>query len=207
MAKFHGISARSRVDALRYAIANSKYDAIRGLIKDGVDLDALGLDGEAALHVAARMGRFKAAEILLSCDVSVNRLDKNGYTPLMTACHNGGTNGSRVAILLINANADVKHVLPNGHTTALTCAMARGTAELIEALLDAGSLTNGPRGCALTPLMAAARANNVDALRILVDRGAKLNRKCKFPWANGATAQGLAEMERRMKAVKFFRNL
>ncbi|MBB3210520.1 ankyrin repeat protein [Rhodopirellula rubra] len=207
MAKFHGISARSRVDALQYGVANAKNAAIKKIIDDGVDVDGLGPDGQTALHVAARLGRHKAAEILVAANATIDSHDKNGYTPLMTACHNGGNNGSRVAMLLLDSGASVKYCLPQGDINALSCALRRGTAELIEALLDAGSPINGPRGCSLTPLMIAARESNVDALQMLVDRGANLNRKCKLPWANGATAEGLAQMERRTKSIKFFRSL
>ena len=207
MANFHGISARSRIDALHYGVANAKNSAVQKIIEDGVDIDGIGPDGGSALHVAAQLGRFKAAEILLAAGPNLDLHDKFGCTPLMTACHNGGTNGSRVAILMLEYGADVKLRRTTDDLDALSFATRKGTGELIVALLDAGSPINGPRGCSLTPLMLAARAGNVEALQILVDRGANLKRKCKLPWANGATAEVLAEMERRTKSIKFFRNL
>ena len=207
MTTFHGISARSRVDALQYATANAKHDVIKKLIADNVDINGLGPDSETALHVAARMGRFKVAKLLLQHQPKLNIPNEDDLTSLMVACSNGGTNGSRLAMMLIDAGADVRYVRKSDEMTALKFAVKRSSPEVLQALIDHGARIEGPRGCDQTPLMLAARANNVASLKVLVENGADLARKCKLPWAENRTAEGLAEMERRTKVLKYFREL
>jgi ankyrin repeat protein len=90
---------------------------------------------------------------------------------------------------------------------ALCHATANAKQDVLQALIDHGARVDGPRGSALTPLMLAARANNVDSLKVLIDNGANVARKCKLPWAENRTAEGLAELERRTKALTFLREL
>jgi ankyrin repeat protein len=55
--------------------------------------------------------------------------------------------------------------------------------------------------------MLAARANNVENLKVLIANGASLKRKCKLPWANGANALELARLEKRQKSIKYLEPL
>jgi hypothetical protein len=62
-------------------------------------------------------------------------------------------------------------------------------------------------GAAQTALMLAARNNFREGLRVLIDNGADPTLKCKLPWAQNRTAQGLAELEKRRQAVAVFKSL
>jgi hypothetical protein len=91
--------------------------------------------------------------------------------------------------------------------TALKFAVERSAPEVLRALIDAGAEVDGPRGTDQTALMLAARANNVEALKVLIDNGADVSLPCRLPWADGRTAEGLAELERRRAALAYLRKL
>ena len=87
--------------------------------------------------------------------------------------------------------------------TALKFAAKSGPAPLIQALIDRGAEVDGPAGTDQTALMLAARANNIDALEVLIRHGADPSLQCGLKWAGGRTAEGLAQMEGRRAAYAF----
>jgi ankyrin repeat protein len=207
MANFYGISARSRVDALCRAAANSRVPIIKKLLADGVDINGIDVAGNTAIHVTARVGCVNAAKLLLATNPKLDVLDRHDLTPLMVACHYGLTKSSRVALLLIAAGANVNYCREGDGMTPLMFAVRRSTPAVLQSLIDHGAQVDGPRNCPQTPLMLAARADNVPALRVLAENGADLARKCKLRWAEGLTAEGLASLEHRKKAIKFLQGL
>lgn len=179
------------------AVAQSDLPAMRRLLKSGVDIDqpANGsLTEGTALHCAASLGLVRATRLLIKQGAAVNPLDNLGLTPLMGACSLGRKKGSQVALLLIEAGADVAFVREADSMTALKFAVESCTAEAVRALLAKGALIEGPPGCQ-TPLMHAARANNVTTARVLVESGANIETTSKLPWATGWTAERFAREE------------
>jgi ankyrin repeat protein len=204
--EFHGIAAASAEQAFVIAAANSDLQAMKGLVADGVNINAQP-DGHSALHEAARMGLLRSAEWLIAERADLNLLDKEDTTPLMTACLAGKTKGSKIALMLLRAGADATIVRADDGMTALKFAVKRSTPEVLQALIDAGAPVDGPPGTDLTALMIAARANNVEALRVLVANGADVSLACGLPWAEGRTAEGLAELEKQRAALAYLRQL
>jgi ankyrin repeat protein len=204
--EYHGIRASSPAEALVVASATNNAKALRSLLADGVDVNAKS-DGEAPLHAAAYHGAKAVTEILVASGAKLEALDKDDMTALMIACHRGQKKATEVALLLLRARANASAVRRSDGMTVLKFAMKRGTRELVQTLIDAGADVDGPRGTDLTALMLAARADNVEALQVLVENGADVSRKCKLPWAKGRTAEGLAEMEKRKKALAYLRSL
>ncbi len=74
--------------------------------------------------------------------------------------------------------------------TALKFAVHTCPVEVIRALIDHGAEVDGPTGTDRTALMIAARASNVEAPKVLVEKGASVSLTCKVPWAVGRTAEG-----------------
>lgn len=206
--EFHGIRASSMVDALSLAATSGRLREMELLLADGADVNGLAsYSGGTALHAAARQGTIRAVEFLIRAGADLNATDRLGLTPLMCACSLGKVKGSRVALRLIEAGADVQRVRAADQMTALKFAVQACPAEVIRALLDRGAAVDGPPGTDQTALMLAARADNVEALKVLVEAGADVSRPCKLPWAGGRTAEGLAELERRRAAVKYLRGI
>lgn len=87
--------------------------------------------------------------------------------------------------------------------TALKFAVKRASPDVLQMLIDYGGDVDGPSKTGQTALMIAARNNNVENLRVLVQDGADVNRQCKLPWAENRTALGLTEREKQTEAVKY----
>lgn len=54
--------------------------AVEGLLKDGVDVNSIDLDGRTALHIAACEGHVAVAKLLLSWKANVDARDRWGST-------------------------------------------------------------------------------------------------------------------------------
>jgi ankyrin repeat protein len=202
---YHGIQASSPVDALCLAAVASKFDVMDKLLADGVDINGIaGYSRQTSLGHSASQGMLRSVDYLLFHGADVNARGESGSTPLMLACHSGKVNGSKIALRLLEAGADVN--LANGVVTALSNAVhdcPGCTPEFLQALIDRGAAVEGPPGAEITPLMMAAQCNNVDALKILVKNGADLHRPCLLPWAKRSTAAGLAVLGKQKKAAAY----
>ena len=183
------------------------------IIEQGVDIDVRkptimsGQSLDTALHIAATYGLVRPAEILVSKGASLNLLDGQECTALMCACSCGGPAGSRIAILLINAGADVTFIRQSDEMTALKFAAKDCEAEVIQALIDPAARVDGPENTDQTALMLAARGNNLAAIKVLIRNGADPKHECGLRWAKGRTAAWLAQNEGSMKAYKYLRKL
>jgi ankyrin repeat protein len=189
------------------AAASSDLKRMRLLLEGGADVNARDALGHTAVHTAASLGLTKSLAFLLKRGPDLEVRDELDLTPLMSACSRGGVKATRAALMLLEAGARVDYVRKEDGMTALKFAAVRGSAELLEALIRRGARVDAPRGTDLTALMLAARENNVEALKVLVAHGARLGLRCKLPWAEGLTAEGLAELEGRKKALAYLRSL
>lgn len=201
---FHGIEARSAVDALGIAAANGLLKEMQLLLDDGVDINSIADYSQVTpLASAARNGQLKSVNFLLEHGADVNLpSDTSALTPLMMACHEGKVRGSKIALRLLEAGADA-NCQSKGGMTALSYAVECAKPEVLQALIDHGAAVDGPPGSPLTPLMLAARENNVESLKVLVENGADLSLTCPFDWAENRTALGIAELEGCKKAAKY----
>ncbi|MDP6721685.1 MAG: ankyrin repeat domain-containing protein, partial [Pirellulaceae bacterium] len=127
-------------------------------------------DGMTALHYAARAGNFDVADVLLRFDSDINGRSNSGATALIEACHGGPwkPHGDEEIIqLLLNKNAQVD----------LFTAAAMGRTDLIESLLDQDAiLIDNLNDEGETALSVAAQNNHFAAVKVLVRRGADVNR-------------------------------
>lgn len=209
---WHLLGAESPGEALHVATANERLEEMRALIEQGVDVNARiptimsGQGSGTALHIAADYGLVRPAELLIASGAELNLLDDLKLTPLMCACSCGGPNGSRVALLLINAGAETTVVRRSDEMTALKFAARECEPEVIESLIENGAEVDGPAGTDQTALMLAARGNNVGAIRVLLRNGADPGRTCGLRWAKGRTAAWLAQNEGITEAYEYLKN-
>jgi len=173
-----GVRASSRADASRYtgaaavadaAMAGDK-EAVRALLKQGLDVNGAQGDGLTALHWAAQRGDADLASVLIAGGADVRATTRlASYTALHMAAEIGS---EPVVAALVKASADVNALTTTG-TTPLMLAAAAGDAASIKILLDAGAKPNAmERDRGHTALMFAAAADRVDVVRLLVARGA-----------------------------------
>src|SRR4030095_5902983 len=77
--------------------------AVRALVQQKADVNALQRDGASALHWAARWDDVAMADLLISAGANVSATNRFGVTPLSLACMNG--NAAMIERLL-QAGAD-----------------------------------------------------------------------------------------------------
>lgn len=90
--------------ALHEAAQMGHAEIVEMLLKDGSDVNAVGINGDRPLHLAAQGGRDDVIKVLLAHKAEVNAGDEYGNTPLYSAACAGHTN---TIILLLANGADV----------------------------------------------------------------------------------------------------
>ena len=156
------------------------------LLRDGEGKDAReyaseGKNSEAAelmcrslgmtpLHRAAENGDLVAIATLLTKGADIESRDNTGLTPLSYAVLAKETEAVK---FLLQKGANINNDNAYG-VSALHAAVVEGEIEILNALLDYSDVDlKGYLG--VTPLMAAVQKNNVDAVKLLLERGANVN--------------------------------
>ena len=180
---------RRRQTALMWAAAEGHADVVGALIEVGADAKAVSRTGFNALAFAVQKNDEESARLLLGAGLDPNFALPSGNKILMMAMAYGHT---ETASVLLDGGADIR-ATDRGGNTPLHIAAQSGNLVLIKQLLDKGADANartapasmqvgrgaggggGGRavaGGSLTPLMVAARANQLDAMKLLVAGGA-----------------------------------
>jgi ankyrin repeat protein len=148
-------------------------EAVRALLKQGVDVNAAMGDGMTALHWAAKKGDVELAQMLLYAGANVKAMTRlGGFTPLIMASETGNV---EIIDLMLKAGADPKVATTNG-TTPLMLAAVAGRADAVKLLIDKGADPNAKETArGETALMFAANYNRVEAMKALIAGGAEIN--------------------------------
>ena len=170
MAISAGLNAAIADSPITAAAQNGDREAVRALLKKGLDVNEAQGDGSTALHWAAIKGDAEMARMLIYAGANVRATTRIGaYTPLYLAAKGGY---SDVVAVLLAGGADAKAVTSNG-TTPLMIAAAAGDTRSITSLIENGADINAKDGAkGETPLIFAAGFNRTDAVKLLLARGA-----------------------------------
>ncbi|KAJ6517624.1 hypothetical protein DFH09DRAFT_1098924 [Mycena vulgaris] len=153
---------------LQQAVSYSHTDAVRILLKNGADINAMDMTYGTAMDVAlASQYSHDIFWVLIEHGADVNTGGEHG-TPMHRAIHH---NDYILARFLIQHNANVHALGGTGHT-ALYTAASLGHLEIIRLLVENGANTNAKGGIAL---IAAARNGHYEAVRLLIAHGAEVN--------------------------------
>ncbi|KAJ6517615.1 hypothetical protein DFH09DRAFT_1332314 [Mycena vulgaris] len=153
---------------LQQAVSYSHTDAVRILLKNGADINAMDMTYGTAMDVAlASQYSHDIFWVLIEHGADVNTGGEHG-TPMHRATHH---NDYILARFLIQHNANVHALGGTGHT-ALYTAASLGHLEIIRLLVENGADTNAKGGIAL---IAAARNGHYEAVRLLIAHGAEVN--------------------------------
>ncbi|XP_027131042.1 ankyrin repeat and SOCS box protein 2b isoform X1 [Larimichthys crocea] len=164
------------VTALHEASKNGHRESVAVLLTKNADANKPTNSGLLPLHFAAQYGHHEIVSLLVPV-TSRARLRHSCISPLhLAAEHNRHT----VAAVLLKTGADVNATLAHSHSvqyadqraTALYFAIANGSTETAEVLLNAGaSLSLDP----VSPLLMAVRQGCVSTVSLLLERGADAN--------------------------------
>jgi ankyrin repeat protein len=177
---------RHGVTPLQVAIGEGNAGVVRRLLEAGADANKLDAAGESPLLLAARVGEPEVARALLAHGAAVDSREQSfGQTPLMVAVREGH---SELARVLLDAGAD-----PNARTRAEQPPRFIPPSESPPGLSKGIGIVRAgwpedrgkrfPAAGSKTPLLYAARAGDLAATKLLVERGAQL----ELPDGNGVT--------------------
>ena len=159
--------------ALHYALASRKFSSteiVAELLVRGAKPGHKGNDGYTPLMAAVDSGKVAKASLILSERVDVEAETSDGRRALTIAAGNG--QGPMVKYLLeAGAIADGG----SGKFTALTQAIRIGAHEAASLLLDKDASPNRSAADGRPPLMLAARGGFDTIVKLLLDKGAKIN--------------------------------
>jgi ankyrin repeat protein len=141
-------------------------DAVRTLLDQKADVDAVGADGSSALLWLVRVDDLELARRVVRAGASPTRPNSYGVTPLFLACSNGNAQMIR---LLLDAGADPNGPDPTGETPLMTAARI-GNPDAVKVLLDYGAIVDArDPEFQQTALMMAVRENHAPVVQILVE--------------------------------------
>ena len=156
------------------AVKKQDVQAVRGLLKQKVDLNVTEADGFTALHWAAQRNDLQLVELLVGAGANAKASSRYNITPLYLAALNGN---AAIMERLLKAGADPNAIAQEGQTMLMTAALS-GKADAVRLLLTRGATvdTKEPyRG--QTALMWAAADGNTAAVDVLLEAGADLKLK------------------------------
>lgn len=197
---------RSEVDKLHTAATAALWQAAkkgqaalaREQLAAGADSNSAQRGGQTALHAASEGGHVEMVTLLLEKGARPGAKDKDGRTPLHLAAVGGHL---EVVEKLVVKGADIHARSAAASQVPVHAAAGAGHGAVVAALLKAPGADIDVRDKALcTPLMEAARGGHLEALKILLDKGAALGAAS----AKGQTALDLAKKQGHLHVVHFF---
>lgn len=161
---------------LAEAASRGEFDTVRQLLisREGLDPDAFGKNGTAALHWTARMGDVETARWLVSAGADVNLANRYGVTPLAAAIENGH---SHMVRWLLENGADPEKRDLAGQPPLLLAAALGDLASLDLLLAHGAGVDTAGEQYGQTALMMAVREAHPPVVQRLIEAGADVDRR------------------------------
>ncbi len=152
-----------------------------------------------ALHMAARVGNDKSAEIILKSGVDLDARDSYGSTPLLTSIEYGNFS---TAALIISFKPDIS-AADNTGISPLDAALRAHDIQTAQILLENGASATSRDTIGWTPLHRAAFHGDKPAMELLIKYKASPEAQDK----NGHTPLFYAEREGHKDAENYLKSL
>src|SRR5580658_7131213 len=171
------------------AVMNGNKAAVRSLLQQKANVNAVQVDGTTALHWAVQANDLETADLLIRAGAKVSAANREGATPLMLASINGN---AAMIEKLIQAGADPNAALTKFGDTALMMTARTGKTDAVKTLLDHAAQVNAKETWGGTSaLMWAVSERHPAVVKLLIDKGADVNAKTNFvPSASGRGVEG-----------------
>ena len=154
------------------AAARGDAAAIRLLLRERVDVNAVDADGATALHFAVWSDDLATVDELIKAGANVRAANAFRITPIYIAAEHGN---AAIASRLLNAGADVNTTDGTGDTL-LMAAVRAGNIDLVRLLLDRGAAVNAAEPeLGHTALMYAVRDDRGAIVNMLLRQGAAVD--------------------------------
>ena len=144
------------------------------LIRHGAALEPLDRFGRTPLSVALWLARREVAELLIAKGAEIEEVGLGHRTALSYAVASGD---NHVVQILIKKGVDVNLVGQHRTRTPLASAAAEGHRAIVETLLDAGADIQAGDRHGGTPLDYAISSRRLRIVRLLLHRGARIDRE------------------------------
>ena len=176
--------------------------AVKTLIAQGADVNAPQGDGMTALHWAALNGNLTIVNALLAAHARVESVTRLGnYTPIHLASSRGHADAVGA---LLNAGGSATAVTSTGVQPIHLAAQA-GNPDALKALLDHGADVNARDAThGRTPLVFAVSENRLDAMKLLIAKGANVAQTTKvidYPQRSAADSADRVARDRAITAA------
>jgi ankyrin repeat protein len=181
---------RGSATPLMHAAAFGSLDAVRLLLDKGADVNAKSASGATALMWAAT--DLAKVRLLVERGADVNAASNLGHTALELAAMSDSS--SEIVRLLLARGADPKAVDKAQMSTLHAATMGNDT-ETIRQLVAAGvEVNSADLLTGSTPLMNGAQNGNLEAVKLLLSKGANPNAVSAPPGPTGAVKNGIIQL-------------
>ena len=170
------------------AMKCNKEDAASFLIINGCKVNEVDYHSWSALFYAAEVGNIKLIKLLIEKKADIDIQDQDGYTPFQVAVLNNKIEASN----LLRSDED-----GSGSIDIFFTAVTQGNIAIVKDQLSKGIDVNQKKN-GVTPLMIAASNDDVDMIKILLEKGADT----KARDSNGRTPQQIARKQKTKKLLK-----
>jgi ankyrin repeat protein len=170
----HAILVDDSMPPLHQAILGSDITSVKTILNVNNVNQLASPQGPTPLYLAAQIGAFDIAELLIKTGADINLSTDTFATPLYIAAQCGQ---DRIVKLLLKNRAHEEICMKDG-TTPLFIAAQYGKISCAEQLLDAGANIDAARTTdSMTPLYIASFYGHDAIVKLLLSRGAKINIK------------------------------
>lgn len=190
----------SGMSPLMRACAMSRLDIVKTLLECGADVNFGNSANKTCAMIASLVGNVQVIETLVEHSANLRLRDRSGATSLHYAIDSGKV---EVVRYLLTQRVDVDAQDNQGWTPLMCLAANRGTMEIANTLIKAGSDVNYSDNIGKTVLMSASLAGNREMCELLVKSGAVHSAYTRF----GKSAYEMAVAFDRKEVVEFFQNL
>ncbi len=165
------------------AVRSGDLDVAKLYLRAGMNADSgeapnpyRGTSHRTVLHVAAEIGQFKIAKLLIDNGANVNVRDSRGQQPLILASRGGS---KEIVELLVSHGAEINPAEKEPPSTPLIAAIGRGHYDIAKYLISKGADVHVISQSGYTALHAAAASGNPQIVELVISSNVDANAKAK----------------------------